>query len=60
MLRRQKDKKDFWDKYEDVSIDSSSDNLSSNKYSFGEKKLMIEDNRRDNIQKRLEDDNGGL
>ena len=60
ILRRQRDEEDFWNEYEGVSVDSSSDESSPDKYSSEEEELMVEGGRGDNIQEGLGDDDGGV
>ena len=60
ILRRQRDEEDFWDEYEDVSVDSSSNESSPDEYSSEEEKLMVEGGRGDNIQEGLGEDDGGV
>ena len=60
ILRRQRDEEDFWDEYEGVSVDSSSDESSPDEYSSEEEELMVESGRGDNIQEGLGDDDGGV
>lgn len=44
-----KNKKDFWYKYKNVSIDFSPNKLSFNKYNFGKKELIVKSNKKINI-----------
>ena len=60
ILRRQRDEEDFWDEYEGVSVDSSSDESSPDEYSSEEEELMVEGGRGDNIQEGLGEDDGGV
>lgn len=60
ILRRQRNEEAFWDEYEGVSIDSSSDESSLDEYSSEEEELMVEGGRGDNIQEGLGDDDGGV
>lgn len=48
-MRKQREEKDFWDKYKDVKINSSSHKYTFDEYSFENKELMVKDGRRDNI-----------
>ena len=57
ILRNQREEKDFYDKYEGVSIYSSSNESNFNKYSFKEQDLMVEVDKKDNIQKKLGEEN---
>ena len=60
ILRRQREEEDFWDEYEDVSVESSSDESSFDEYSSEEEELMVEGGRGDNIQEGLGDVDGGV
>ena len=57
ILRRQRDE-DFWDEYEGVSMDFSSDESSPDDYSSEEEELMVESDKGDNIQEGLGEDDG--
>ena len=59
-MRRQREEEDFWDEYEDVSVESSSDESSFDEYSSEEEELMVEGGRGDDIQEGLGDVDGGI
>ena len=65
ILRRQNEKEDYWDGYEDFSLDSRSEELDSNESSSdhpsfdeGEEELIGKNKRREDIREGLGDDEG--
>lgn len=62
-MRKKRKPKDYWDKYENYSLDSSLDKSNYNKFSLdllssdNKRKVVIEDNgKKEGIYKSLEDD----
>ena len=66
-MRRQREEEDYWDEYEDFSLDSSSEESDGNESSpdqpssDGEEEKVIEDSKRgEDIREGLGDDEGGV
>ena len=60
ILRRQREEEDFWDEYEDLSVDSRCDESSPNESNSDEEELVVGGGRGDNIQEGLGDCDGGV
>lgn len=59
-FKRLKNKKDFWDKYKNSNINFNFDKFNLNKYNVKKKKLIIKNNKENNIEERVKNNNKKL
>lgn len=64
-LRKQKERKNFWDEFEELQLESGSDKLniedsSLNKPRFDKDNMKVDKKQGDNIYERLGDQDGGI